>query len=105
MTKQFDELVNGVAKQLADEGKLIEAGWAGLKIAAVSPDAPPLQLQEMRMAFFAGAAHLFQSIMSVMDDGDDATEGDLKKMTLIQSELDCFLAEFSAKHISTKGNG
>lgn len=105
MTKQFDDLVTGVAKKLADDGKLIEAGWVGLKMAAVAPDAPELQLREMRMSFFAGAAHLFQSIMSVLDDGDDATAGDMRKMTLIQQELDAFLADFTAKHMPTKGNG
>lgn len=55
MTKQFDDLVTGVAKKLADDGKLIEAGWVGLKLAAIPADAPQVQVDEMRLAFMAQA--------------------------------------------------
>lgn len=39
-----------VSRELTDKGKLIEAGWVGLRIACDLHDAPADQLQEMRQA-------------------------------------------------------
>ena len=85
-------------RQLADDGKLIEAGWVGLRLAAIPPDAPAIQLTEMRQAFFAGAQHLFSSIMGVLDEGTQETADDLRRMDLIDQELRIFIAEFEKKH-------
>lgn len=54
-----------LSRELTDKGKLIEAGWIGLRIACDLEDAPKVQLEEMRNAFFAGAQHLFSSIMTI----------------------------------------
>lgn len=105
MTKQFDELVDAVARQLADDGRLIEAGWVGLKLAAIPKDAPKVQVDEMRLAFMAGAQHLFASIMGILDPGDEPTEADLRKMDLIAAELDKVRGELAARYYPTKGNG
>lgn len=86
-----------MARKLADQGKLIEAGWIGLRIAAVPLDAPETQVREMRKAFFAGALHLFTSMMSVMDGGDEVSENDLKRMDLINDELDAFGKQLAAE--------
>ena len=61
-------------------------------------DAPQIQKDEMKNAFFAGASHLFTSIMSVLEPGDDPTEKDIKRVELISEELDRYLAEFQVKH-------
>lgn len=53
-----------LTKELIDQGKLVEAGWIGMRIACDLEDAPAIQLKEMRMAFFAGAQHLMGSMMS-----------------------------------------
>lgn len=98
----LDEL-NRLMASAADRGQLIEAGWLGLRIAAVPADAPPVQLDEMRNAFFAGAQHLFSSIMGVLDAGEEITEQDLQRMSNIQAELDLFIAEYGAKHLPTQG--
>jgi len=58
-------VVDEVTKKLVDEGKIIEAGWVSLKIMSIPDDAPQVQLDEMRMAFFAGAQHLFGSMISI----------------------------------------
>lgn len=105
MTKQFDDLVTGVAKKLADDGKLIEAGWVGLKLAAIDPAAPQVQVDEMRLAFMAGAQHLFASIMGILDPGTEPTEADMRKMDLIAAELDKVRGEMAARYYPTKGNG
>jgi hypothetical protein len=93
-----EEFLRKLERQLADDGKLIEAGWVGLQIAAIPPGAPQIQLDEMRMSFFAGAQHLFSSIMSILDPGEEETEDDLRRMDLISDELEAFITEFAAKH-------
>jgi hypothetical protein len=92
--RQYLELLS---RKLADEGKLIEAGWVALRIMAIADDAPAVQLAEMRMAFMAGAQHLFGSILTMLDPGTEETEADLTRMDLIQKELDSFGAELEAK--------
>lgn len=92
-----------LTKDLTDSGKLIEAGWVGMRLACNLIDAPPDQLREMRMAFFAGAQHLLASIMTFLDPGDEPTDADLRRMELISAELQGFIDDFVAKHVSTQG--
>lgn len=63
----------------------------------IAADAPEVQIDEMRLAFFAGAQHLFASIMSVLSPDAEPTESDLANMTAISEELDEFLIEFKAR--------
>lgn len=90
-------------RDLVDQGKIIEAGWIGLRLAAVPDNASAAQLEAMRNAFFAGALHLFATIMSIMDPGDDPTADDLRRMGSISDELDDFIEKFQLKHFPTKG--
>jgi hypothetical protein len=87
-----------LTKELIAAGKLIEAGWISLRIAAVPRDAPPIQLTEMRQAFFAGAHHVFNSIMVVLEPGEEPTDADLDRMDKINAELNAFLDDFKRKH-------
>lgn len=91
--------------QLADEGKLIEAGFVGLRMAAMAPDAPEDQVREMRWAFMAGAQHLFASIMTILEPGDEEpTERDMARMDLIHQELKNFYQELQTRYTPTKGS-
>lgn len=92
-----------LSRELTDQGKLIEAGWIGLRLAAMAPDAPAVQLTEMRMAFFAGAQHLFSSIMNILDPGEEPTDADLARMEFIHKELNIFIKDFEMRHTPTKG--
>jgi hypothetical protein len=94
------EFLKHLERELAEKGKLIEAGWVGLRLAAIPETAGALQLDEMRMAFFAGAQHLFGSIMGgVLDPGDEEpTAADMRRMDNIHAELAAFLDEFQKKH-------
>lgn len=92
-----------LSRDLTDQGKLIEAGWIGLRIAAIPPDASATQLDEMRNAFFAGAQHLFGSIMVVLDPAIKPTERDVERMALIARELRGFLADFKLRIQPTAG--
>ena len=96
--KEVHKLVEELSKKLADEGKIIEGGWTAYRITAMHPAAPALQVKECRIAFFAGAHHLFSSIMSVLDAGTEPTEKDLQRMSLIQSELDAFIVQFKQEN-------
>lgn len=91
------EYVNELCKGLVDKGLLIQAGWVGLRLSAVHPDAPQNQLDEMRMAFFAGAQHLFASVMGILEPDAEPTETDLRRMSQINAELDTFLQEFKLR--------
>jgi hypothetical protein len=98
------ELMEKITRDLVDQGLLIEAGWVGLRMMAGLKDAPQIQIDEMRNAFFAGAQHLFASIMGMMDPGTDETPGDLKRMDQIDRELKKFIEDYAAKHAVTMGN-
>jgi hypothetical protein len=89
--------LEGLTRKLADDGRLIEAGWVALRIAVVPHDAPPEQLASMRLAYMSGAQHLFGSIMSVLDAGDEPTEADMRRMDLINAELTAFTEELRSK--------
>jgi hypothetical protein len=92
--EQLDELCRG----FTDQGKLIEAGFVSLRYTVMPPDAPLLQITEMRMAFFAGAQHLFASIMGILEPGAEPTEKDMARLTSIQAELDAFIEQFKVQH-------
>lgn len=92
-----------LSRELTDQGKLIEAGWIGLRIAAIPLNASAVQLDEMRNAFFAGAQHLFGSVMVVLDPGVEPTEKDVERMALIARELRGFLADFKLRHFPSEG--
>lgn len=92
------EFLRSLERELVDKGKLIEAGWIGLRLAAIPEDADRTQLESMKEAFFAGAQHLFASIMDILEDDREPTEADLKRMDLINAELDGFIRDFAKKH-------
>lgn len=93
------EVLKNISVQLTDQGKLMEAGWIGLRLATGLENAPTDQLREMRMAFFAGAQHLFSSIMTIMDEDNEPTEADLRRIEFIDAELRAFGREFTGvKH-------
>lgn len=98
------EAANEFAKAAVTKGLLIEAGWIGLKAMWLSDDAPAEQIDELRNAFFAGAQHLFGSIMGILDPGEGPTEADLDRLSLIQAELDAFIKDFELRNLPTQGS-
>lgn len=92
-----------LTKRLADEGKLIEAGWVSLRLHAVPLNAPAVQIAEMRNAFMAGAQHLFASIMTVLDPGTEPTDADMERMGLIAEELEAFGKELELRVAKAEG--
>ena len=103
MTK-IDDIAQKMTKELTDQGKLIEAGWVVFRLTTMNRDAPQIQIDEMRLAFLAGAQHLYGSIMNILDPGEEPTEKDLERMALIDAELMVIHAQLAAKFVPTKGN-
>ena len=99
------QFLEQLSRKLADEGRLIEAGWVALRIQAIPNNAPAVQLQEMRMAFMAGAQHLFSSIMTILEDGVMETEADMTRMELISKELETFGKELELRVGKPAGRG
>jgi hypothetical protein len=93
-----------LSKRLADDGKLIEAGWVSLRLNGIALNAPAIQLDEMRMAFMAGAQHLFASIMTILEPGAMETEADLRRVDLIHQELESYRAELELRVGRPKGS-
>lgn len=89
--EHYDKGIDHLTKKLADDGFLIEAGWVGLRYAALPADAPEIQVREMRKAFFSGAQHLFASIMSFMETEEEPTANDMRRMEMLSVELDGFV--------------
>jgi hypothetical protein len=98
------QFLEQLSRKLADDGKLIEAGWVALRILAIPHNAPAIQLQEMRLAFMAGAQHLFSSIMTILDPGLEETEADMTRMALIDKELEVFAEELKLRVGKPAGN-
>jgi hypothetical protein len=99
-----DRIVTKLSKALADEGKLIEAGWVGYRLYLVPHDAPQIQLDECEMAFMAGAQHLFHSIMAILDPGAEPTDADLNKIDLIDKELTGFASQLQLRVDKNRGS-
>jgi hypothetical protein len=101
---EIETLARELSKRLSDQGRLIEAGWIMLRAMAVPPNAPEVQINEMRYAFMAGAQHLFASIMDVLDPGEEPTNTDLRRLELIHNELDAFVKEMELRHGRPEGS-
>ena len=80
--------------------KVIESGWKEYRQKVIPRDAPRIQLDESRRAFYAGAHHLWVSMMTMMTPADEASEPTPEDHALaggIQQEFDDFLEELSIR--------
>lgn len=78
-----------------NKGKLIETGWLALAATAYPNGMTDEQRKQLRAAFFAGAHHLLASIMHTLDADREPTADDMRRMELIQHELNAFLQEYN----------
>lgn len=103
MIDDRQELLEQLAKKLADDGRLIEAGWIALQRLCIPPDSPDHQVGAMRCAYMAGAQHLFASMVSMLSNGDE-TDDDVRRMDLIAKEMNDFSDEMQLRLSKTKGS-
>lgn len=101
--KLIEQAAHDLTKHLGDQGKLIEAGFAAFRHLAMAKDAPDIQVNEMRLAFMAGAEHLFSSIMSILDPGEEPTDADMRRIDLISTELDNWRGRLSERVQPSQG--
>lgn len=92
-------IIDELTKQATDQGKLIEIGWLALRKMCIAENASDIQISEMRNSFFAGAQHLYASIMSVLEPGSEPTDKDLDRMRLIDNELREFITAYKEEHM------
>jgi len=98
------KLINEITNKLIDEGTLIEAGFVifldkeGLSKERLSYE----QIEPLRLAFFCGAQHLFGTITTMLDEGTEPTDADLRKMDSILHELQRFVETLKSRHASPK---
>ena len=95
--EELDKMLDALVKQMADDGRLIEMGWIAMRRTVVPFDAPPVQVSEMRMAYMAGAQHVFASMMSFLDPGEEPTERDMMRVEQIHNELEAFRKEMELR--------
>jgi hypothetical protein len=93
----IEQAASDLTKELTDKGKLIEAGFAAFAHYVVPKDAPPVQLREMHLAYMAGAEHVWSSVMNMLDPGEEPTEADMRRMDLIQREIDEWRGKLSER--------
>lgn len=72
----------------------------------INPQASKTQVDEMRMAFFAGAQHVYASILTMLDPGEDPTKADLSRMDALRREMEEFVSAYTARELrSAKPEG
>ena len=91
--KALKEAAETITRNLSEQGRIIEAGWTGFALmASIGHRTDPLRAMELRKAFYAGALHLYSSILVILDLGDEPSEADLRRLDLISKELRDFEA-------------
>lgn len=93
MTEAQDELAKRATRKLLDDGKITAAGWFMFRHLLLK-DAPPIQVREMEKAFFAGAQHLWGSMMTGLADDEQAAED---QMEMVSAELHAFAERLKAE--------
>ena len=101
---QQQRVFNGITRKLADEGRLVEGGWQILAATWFRTRDPEAQ-EALRLAYYSGAQHVFASVISMLDAGDDATPADMERMTKIHNELEAWKKETDLRVAPAKGNG
>lgn len=67
--------------------KHVAAEWASYAERVLPKDAPPVQVQETRRAFYAGGAAILFRLLRLLESGDEPTPADLQMMDDIEAEL------------------
>lgn len=79
--------------------KVIEEGWKSYRRTVVPKNASKVQVRETKQAFYAGAAILFETIMILLEPGEEPTVHDLELMMRVQQELAEWGKGFDLDHL------
>jgi hypothetical protein len=58
--------IDYLAKQSADEHRSVEAAWISFRLHVLNPTLDPEAVSEFKLAFFAGATHMFSDLVQMM---------------------------------------
>jgi hypothetical protein len=101
MTDETDkarDVLQAIARRLADEGKLIEAGWL-IHRQMLLPDVRLISdIDRYKDTWDASAQHLFCCIFDMMEGGDDETPNDLRRMDNVNAEVMAIFRRLNAKY-------
>jgi hypothetical protein len=102
MAVNVKELADRLSKALADEGRVVAAGWQIYRLACLK--IPPHEARDdLREAFEAGAEHLFGTMMSMLDPGTEETPADMARMDRLNDELKPIRQRLQLKYGVTMG--
>ena len=65
--------------------------WASYRERVLPVDAPPVQVRECQLAFYAGAVSLHEALLGGVSPGDGVTDADMELMEAIELELRAFV--------------
>ncbi len=72
---------------MSAQARRIFEAWESYRTRVVPTEAPPIQVQECRRAFYAGAAALFETLYADLEPGPDATLRDVTLLDDLADEL------------------
>jgi hypothetical protein len=91
----LDTLTRAVIHSYVDKGRLVEACWVAYSMKIV----PTRECHDqVRDAFFMGALHVFRFMIGMMEEDEEPTENDIRRMDNIANELGNFHKAFEAQH-------
>lgn len=90
--QQLTEVINQILRDQTDRKDLIETIWL-LYAKSIGIPSGGIPWIECRRAFFVGALTLFESINMIIEPGSEITDKDLRRMDLIDQELNRFRQE------------
>ncbi len=96
--RQINRVSKGLVKALADEGRLIEMGFAVHAKYYLPDDLPDKERERCRECFMMGAQHFLGSIMQALEEGTEPTDNDMRRMDLAHNELENFVRHFKKRH-------
>ena len=88
-----EKLASAIGADLADRGKLLEAGFEALLAHFFPAGVGEQQRRDLRMTWFLACDHLFFGVMGVVSDGIGVTDRDIARMTGITDEIEQFKRE------------
>ena len=104
MTTETEKLAAAITMKLAREGKILEGGWRAFELICVAENMPDVQRSDLRIAYYAGCQHLWASMMGIMDPGEEPTDADMRKMDLINREIEVVTLELKLRFNASKGS-
>lgn len=86
MKEKLEDLLAAATRVVVDQGHPVATGF-DIFAEVFLKNADPNQISDMRIAYMAGAEFLFHSICCMQEPGEDTTEGDLRRMDTIATEM------------------